>query len=111
MGQEIAAELRAERVDGAILTSTSASSTRCGAAIAREIEWTAIPVVLITAVPEVAEMAGCGRIVRGQSITNVLGDHTLSLKEERRLRRRLVLRALEMLRTDVEEPPGFNIET
>ena len=47
---------------------------------------------------------GSNRIVRGTAITSVVGDPTLSREEERRLRKRLVVKALEALRTAVEEP-------
>jgi glycine reductase len=47
---------------------------------------------------------GSNRIVRGKAITSVVGDPAMSPEEERRFRKRLVLRALEALRTPVEEP-------
>ena len=47
---------------------------------------------------------GSNRIVRGKAITSVVGDPTLNPEEERRFRKRLVLKALEALRTAVEAP-------
>jgi hypothetical protein len=41
--------------------------------------------------------------VRGKAITSIVGDPDLSPEEERRFRKRLVLRALDALRTPVED--------
>jgi len=45
--------------------------------------------------------------VRGKAITSVVGDPALSRDDERRFRKRLVMRALEALATPVEEPTVF----
>ena len=63
-----------------------------------------IPVVQISALDALAKSVGSNRIVRGKAITSVVGDPTLNPEEERRFRKRLVLKALEALRTAVEAP-------
>jgi glycine reductase complex component B subunit gamma len=61
-----------------------------------------IPTVFITALPTIAVMMGANRILRGVSITHPTGDPSLSARDERALRGRLLDRALKMLATDVE---------
>jgi betaine reductase len=61
-------------------------------------------VVQISALDALAKSIGSNRIVRGKAITSVVGDPTLNPEDERRFRKRLVQRALEALRTPVEEP-------
>ncbi len=58
----------------------------------------------ISALDALARSVGSNRIVRGKAITSVVGDPGLSPAEEKRLRKALVLKALEALRTVVEEP-------
>ncbi len=45
--------------------------------------------------------------MRGKAITSIVGDPDLSPAEERRFRKRLVMKALEALQTQVEEPTVF----
>jgi glycine reductase complex component B subunit gamma len=61
-------------------------------------------VVQISALDALAKSIGSNRIVRGKAITSVVGDPTLNPEDERRFRKRLVQKALEALRTAVEEP-------
>ena len=58
----------------------------------------------ISALDALARSVGSNRIVRGRAITSVVGDPALSRDEERRFRKRLLQKALEALRTPVEEP-------
>jgi glycine/betaine/sarcosine/D-proline reductase family selenoprotein B len=67
-------------------------------------------VVQITAVPNVSQMVGANRILRGQSITCVVGNSVLTREQEKVLRRKYVLRALEILQADVESPTIFTLE-
>jgi glycine/betaine/sarcosine/D-proline reductase family selenoprotein B len=67
-------------------------------------------VVQITAVPNVSQMVGANRILRGQSITCVVGNSILTREQEKVLRRKYVLRALEILQTNVESPTIFTLE-
>lgn len=58
----------------------------------------------ISALDALAKSVGSNRIIRGKAITSVVGDPTLALEDEQAFRRGLVRRALEALRTPVEEP-------
>jgi glycine reductase len=73
----------------------------------QEIERLGIPAVIVTALDTVAESMGCSRIVRGAGVMHVTGDPSLTPREERRWRRRVVERALEALSTPVERPTVF----
>jgi betaine reductase len=69
-----------------------------------------VPVVQITAVPNVAEMIGVNRVLRGQTVPNVVGNAKLGKKEERDLRRKYVMRCLEILKMPVTEPQVYTLE-
>ena len=58
-----------------------------------------MPVAHVTAIPSVAKSVGSTRIVLGEGIVNLLGNADLAADEERKLRRDIVLRALEALTT------------
>jgi glycine/betaine/sarcosine/D-proline reductase family selenoprotein B len=55
-------------------------------------------------------MVGVNRILRGMAITNVLGDGRLTKEEEKLLRRKYVLRALDILSMDVKEQKVFTLD-
>jgi len=55
-------------------------------------------------------MIGINRVLRGQTITNVLGESSLPAEKEKHLRRRYILRALEILKTDVQKPQIFTLD-
>lgn len=57
-----------------------------------------------------AKMIGVNRILRGMTITNVLGDGSLTKEEEKLLRRQYVLRALDILKMDIKEPKVFTLD-
>jgi len=61
----------------------------------------------VSALDALAKSIGSNRIVRGKAITSVVGDPTLSRDDERRFRKRLVMKALAALQTAVEEPTVF----
>jgi betaine reductase len=61
-----------------------------------------IPTVFVTALPTIAVMVGANRVLRGVSITHPAGDPSLSVGDERALRKRLLERALRMLAVDVD---------
>jgi glycine reductase len=67
------------------------------------IEKLAIPVIQITAVPNVAQMVGINRILRGQTVPCVVGNPALNKEQEKALRRKIILRALDILQM---EAPG-----
>jgi glycine reductase len=55
-------------------------------------------------------MVGVNRILQGQSITCVVGNSVLTKEQEKTLRRKYVLRALEILKTEVTGPTIFTLE-
>lgn len=74
------------------------------------MERAGFPVVQITAVPSVSKMVGVTRVLQGESIVNVLGDSKLTKEQEKELRRRYILRALEILRMDIKEKQIFTLK-
>lgn len=64
----------------------------------------------ITAIPNVAQMVGVNRILRGQTVTCVVGNSVLTPKQEADLRGKYVNRALEILSTKVDGPTIFTLE-
>ena len=54
----------------------------------------------VTSVVPVAKMVGANRIVQGRGIVHVMGDAQLPPEEEKELRRRTVLQALEALKNE-----------
>jgi glycine reductase len=68
------------------------------------IEKLGIPVIQITAVPNVAQMVGVNRILRGQTVPCVVGNSALNKEQEKALRRKIVLRAIEILQMDAPGP-------
>ena len=63
-----------------------------------------MPVVQVTAVPNVAQMVGVNRILRGQTVPCVVGNSALNKEQEKVLRRKIVLRAIEMLHMEAPGP-------
>lgn len=63
---------------------------------------------VISALPPLAMQAGANRVVQGVKIEHVCGDPTLTPELDRRLRRRLVQRGLEVLQTPVTGPTLFH---
>jgi len=53
--------------------------------------------VQITSALPVAEMVGANRVVLGNGIVQVVGDVSVSAEEEKKVRRRLVEKALALL--------------
>ena len=58
----------------------------------------------------VALMVGANRIVPAAGIIHPLGSADLSAEDEKALRRRIVERALQALRTEVARPTVFGAE-
>jgi glycine reductase len=52
-------------------------------------------------------MMGVRRIIPGIGITHPLGNPDLSVTREKELRRKIVMKAIESLETDVLEPKVF----
>jgi len=63
-----------------------------------------IPVVQITAIPNIAQMVGVNRIVQGRAVPNPVGDPSLDEIKEKELRRRFILKALGLLQQEVDGP-------
>jgi glycine reductase len=57
-------------------------------------------VVQISAVTNVAQMVGTSRILQGQTVPCVVGNSALNKEQEKALRRRIILRALEILQME-----------
>ena len=49
-------------------------------------------------------MVGVNRILRGQTVPCVVGNSALNIEQEKLLRRRIVLRAIEMLQMEAPGP-------
>ena len=75
--------------------------------IAKEIERAGIPVVVITALTQVAKQAGANRVVFGTNIPHPCGDPNEPPEVDHRIRRAIVECALDLLQTDVEAPTVF----
>jgi glycine reductase len=70
-----------------------------------------IPVVQITAIPNIAQMVGVSRIVQGKAVPNPVGDPTLDPGHEKKLRRKFILKALELLQQEVEGPTVATVDS
>jgi hypothetical protein len=55
-------------------------------------------------------MVGANRVLKGVSITHPTGDPSLAVGDEHGLRRRIVLRGLEMLAADVGPRTVWEVE-
>jgi len=74
------------------------------------IEKAGLPIVQITALPTISAMVGLHRVLRGSTVTNVLGETALAPDHEKRLQRKYVLRALKILRMEVTGKQIFTLE-
>jgi len=73
----------------------------------KEIERAGIPVVHICTVVPISLTVGANRIVPAIAIPHPLGNPALTPEEEKKLRRKIVEKALLALQTDVEEQTVF----
>ena len=73
----------------------------------KEIERAGIPVVHMCTIVPISLTVGANRIVPTIAIPHPLGNPDLSASEEKQLRRRLVDRALDALRTEVSGQKVF----
>ncbi len=60
----------------------------------------------VTSVVPVAKMVGSNRVVQGGGIVHVLGNADLPPEEEKELRRKTVLQALEALKSEAGGSQG-----
>jgi betaine reductase len=72
------------------------------------MERVGLPTVHICAITPVALMVGSNRIITATKIVNPVGNAELDPREERKLRRAIVEKALEALGTDVHEQTLFS---
>lgn len=73
----------------------------------KEIERAGIPVVHMCTIVPISLTVGANRIVPTIAIPHPLGNPSLSLEEERDIRRNLLTRALKALETEVTEQTVF----
>ena len=73
----------------------------------KEIERAGIPVVHMCTVTPISMTVGANRIVPTIAIPHPLGNPSLTLEEEKDIRRKLVGRALKALTTEVTEQTIF----
>lgn len=73
----------------------------------KEIERAGIPVVHMCTVVPISLTVGANRIIPTIAIPHPLGNPALDHKEEKSLRRKLVLRALKALQTEVHVQTVF----
>jgi glycine reductase len=73
----------------------------------KEIERAGIPVVHVCTVVPISLTVGANRIVPAVAIPHPLGNPALPIEEERQLRRRLVMKALTALTTEVHGQTVF----
>ena len=73
----------------------------------KEIERVGIPVVHMCTIVPISLTVGANRIVPKIAIPHPLGDPSLSMEEEKDIRRKLLSRALKALQTEVSEQTVF----
>jgi len=73
----------------------------------KEIERAGIPVAHVCTVVPISLTVGANRIVPAVAIPHPLGDPSLPFEDEYKLRRKLVMKALEALSTEVEGQTVF----
>lgn len=74
----------------------------------KEIEKTGLSVVHICTVVPISQTVGANRIVPAIAIPHPLGNPSLSLKEEKKLRHGIVEKALKAMTTPVDEQTVFD---
>lgn len=73
----------------------------------KELERAGLPTVHVCTIVPISQTVGANRIVPAVAIPHPLGDPTRPLEEEKAIRRRLLLTALEALQADIEEQTIF----
>lgn len=73
----------------------------------KEIERAGIPVVHVCTVTPISMTVGANRIVPAVAIPHPFGDPSLSMEEEKAIRRRLLNTALKALSTEVDDQTIF----
>jgi betaine reductase len=78
--------------------------------LAKELERAGVTTALVCNLVSIASRVGAPRIVAARGIPYPTGDPSLSPDQERRWRRQLVERALQVLTVPVAEPTVFSVE-
>jgi glycine reductase complex component B subunit gamma len=73
----------------------------------KEIERAGIPVVHMCTIVPISLTVGANRIVPTIAIPHPLGNPSLTLEEEKDIRRNLLIKALKALETEVSEQTVF----
>ncbi len=73
-----------------------------------ELERKGIPVAMISAMAQLAQQVGASRIVVGRKIPHPCGDPNLPTPLDLKVRKQIVLTALEALQKHVSEPTIFS---
>ncbi len=73
----------------------------------KEVERAGIPVVHICTVVPISLTVGANRIVPAIAIPHPLGNPALDANEEKNLRRKIVMKSLEALTTEVDGQTVF----
>lgn len=74
----------------------------------KELERAGLPVVHVCTVTPISLTVGANRIVPAIAIPHPLGNPALTKEEEKALRRKLVLKALNALETEVDGQKVFD---
>ncbi len=74
----------------------------------KEIERAGIPVAHVCTVVPISLTVGANRIIPAVAIPHPLGNPTLSKKDEKALRKELVMKALKALETEVDGQTVFD---
>ena len=74
----------------------------------KAIEATGIPVVHICTIVPISQTVGANRIVPSVAIPYPLGDPSKTKEEEKVIRRAILEKALEALKTPIKEQTVFN---
>ena len=73
----------------------------------KEIERAGLPVVHVCTIVPISLTVGANRIVPAVAIPHPLGDPTKPFEEEKERRRRLVMKALKALQTEIKDQTVF----
>lgn len=73
----------------------------------KEIERTGIPVIHCCSIVPISKTVGANRILPTIAIPHPFGEPKLSLEEEKKLRRDLVIKALQALCVNIDEQTVF----
>jgi betaine reductase len=55
-------------------------------------------------------MLGVNRVIQGRAVPNPVGDPSLTAEQEKALRRKYILKAIELLQKDVDGPTVVTLE-